>query len=76
MEESGLIYREISSEDKRSVSVKLTVLGKEKKHLAKGVVRRFNEHLDEHFNKKEKQQFINLLIKLNDLTVNYKENQQ
>ena len=73
MEESGLIYREVSNADKRSVSVKLTQLGKEKKQLAKGVVRNFNEYLDEHFTKKEKQQFINLLIKLNELTVDYKE---
>ncbi|MET4081333.1 DNA-binding MarR family transcriptional regulator [Pedobacter sp. UYP30] len=73
MEESGLIYREVSNADKRSVSVKLTPLGKEKKQLAKGVVRRFNEYLDEHFTKKEKQQFISLLIKLNELTVEYKE---
>ena len=73
MEERGFIYREISAADKRSVSVKLTELGREKKHLAKGVVRRFNEYLDEHFTKKEKQQFISLLIKLNELTVGYKE---
>ena len=71
MEEAKLIYRETSIGDKRSVKVFLTDFGKEKKHLAKGVVRKFNEYLDEHFSKKEKETFINLLIKLNDITVAY-----
>ena len=71
MEEANLIYRETSVGDKRSVKVFLTDFGKEKKHLAKGVVRKFNEYLDEHFTKKEKETFINLLIKLNDITVAY-----
>ena len=71
MEELGLIYRETSAGDKRSVKVFLTDFGKEKKQLAKGVVRKFNEYLDEHFSKKEKETFINLLIKLNDITVAY-----
>ena len=71
MEEANLIYRETSVGDKRSVKVFLTDFGKEKKQLAKGVVRKFNEYLDEHFSKKEKETFINLLIKLNDITVAY-----
>ncbi|WP_231464473.1 MULTISPECIES: MarR family winged helix-turn-helix transcriptional regulator [unclassified Pedobacter] len=71
MEEAKLIYRETSVGDKRSVKVFLTDFGKEKKQLAKGVVRKFNEYLDEHFTKKEKETFINLLIKLNDITVAY-----
>ena len=54
MEEAKLIYRETSVGDKRSVKVFLTDFGKEKKQLAKGVVRKFNEYLDEHFSKKEK----------------------
>lgn len=71
MEEANLIYRETAIGDKRSVKIFLTDFGKEKKHLAKGVVRKFNEYLDEHFSKKEKETFINLLIKLNDITVAY-----
>ncbi|MNI47684.1 Multidrug resistance operon repressor [compost metagenome] len=71
MEEANLIYRETSVGDKRSVKVFLTDFGKEKKQLAKGVVRKFNEYLDEHFTKKEKETFINLLIKLNEITVAY-----
>jgi len=71
MEEMGLIYRETAVGDKRSVKVFLTDFGKEKKHLAKGVVRKFNEYLDEHFTKKEKETLLNLLIKLNDITIAY-----
>ncbi|TDG35398.1 MarR family transcriptional regulator [Pedobacter changchengzhani] len=71
MEDANLIYRETAIGDKRSVKIFLTDFGKEKKHLAKGVVRKFNEYLDEHFSKKEKETFINLLIKLNDITVAY-----
>ncbi len=71
MEEVKLIYRENATNDKRSVKIFLTDFGKEKRHLAKGVVRKFNEYLDEHFSKKEKEIFINLLIKLNDITVAY-----
>lgn len=71
MEEANLIYRETATGDKRSVKIFLTDFGKEKKQLAKGVVRKFNEYLDEHFSKKEKETFINLLIKLNDITVAY-----
>ncbi|WP_443945878.1 MarR family winged helix-turn-helix transcriptional regulator [Pedobacter sp. AW1-32] len=71
MEEMSLIYRQTSVGDKRSVKVFLSDFGKEKKQLAKGVVRKFNEYLDEHFTKKEKETFIGLLIKLNDVTMAY-----
>jgi len=71
MEEMNLIYRKTSVGDKRSVKVFLSDFGKEKKQLAKGVVRKFNEYLDEHFTKKEKETFIGLLIKLNDVTMAY-----
>lgn len=71
MEEAKLIYREAAPDDKRSVKIFLTSFGKEKKQQAKSVVRNFNEYLDKHFSKKEKETFINLLIKLNDITVAY-----
>lgn len=71
MEDMNLIFRAAATGDKRSVKVFLTDFGKEKKQLAKGVVRKFNEYLDEHFSKREKETFINLLIKLNDVTVDY-----
>ena len=43
LESLGFIYRETSASDKRSVKVFLTELGKEKRKIAKDVVREFNE---------------------------------
>ncbi|MGD1841991.1 MAG: MarR family winged helix-turn-helix transcriptional regulator, partial [Thermonemataceae bacterium] len=42
MEEIGLIYREQDLHDKRSVRIHLTEKGKEKKEVARKVVRSFN----------------------------------
>jgi DNA-binding MarR family transcriptional regulator len=72
MEELGLIYREASSGDKRSVKVYLTDFGREKRQLAKGVVRAFNEYLNENLNADEKENLIATLQKLNNLTLAYK----
>ena len=71
MEESGLIYRETSSGDKRSVKVFLTDLGREKRQMAKGVVRSFNEYLDKNLTVQEKNSLVNGLQKLNKLTLAY-----
>lgn len=71
MEDSGLIYRETSEGDKRSVNIFLTDYGLDKRKEAKNVVVKFNEYLDQHFTKKEKDTFINFLVKLNDLTLAY-----
>lgn len=72
MEEMGLIYRETSIGDKRSVKVYLTDLGREKRQLAKGVVISFNEYLNEHLSVQEKNNLISTLQKLNKLTLAYK----
>lgn len=72
MEKMGLIYRESNKGDKRSVKIFLTELGKEKRHLARGLVRQFNNYLNEHISGKEKEQLINTLKKINQLTLNYK----
>ena len=72
MEKMGLIYRESNKGDKRSVKVFLTELGKEKRHLARGLVRQFNSYLNEHITGKEKEQLVNTLKKINQLTLNYK----
>lgn len=72
MEELGLIYRETSIGDKRSVKVYLTELGREKRQLAKGVVRSFNEYLDKNLRPEEKLNLIDGLQKLNKLTLSYK----
>lgn len=71
MEESGLIYRETSSGDKRSVKVFLTDFGREKRQLAKGVVRSFNEYLDQNLSVQEKSTLVQTLQKLNKLTLTY-----
>lgn len=72
MEKMGLIYRESNKGDKRSVKIFLTELGKEKRHLARGLVKQFNNYLNEHITGKEKEQLINTLKKINQLTLNYK----
>lgn len=72
MEKMGLIYRELNKGDKRSVKVFLTELGKEKRSLARGLVRQFNNYLNENITGKDKEQLINTLKKINQLTLNYK----
>lgn len=72
MEKMDLIYRELNQGDKRSVKVYLTELGKEKRHLARGLVRQFNNYLNAHITEKEKEQLIGTLKKINQLTLNYK----
>lgn len=71
MEDSGLIYREAAAGDKRSVKVFLTEFGREKRQLAKGVVRSFNEYLNQNLAIQEKNQLVNSLQKLNKLTLGY-----
>lgn len=72
MEELGLIYRETSSGDKRSVKVYLTELGYEKRKMAKGVVIDFNEYLAKNLTVAEKNNLLVTLQKLNKLTLAYK----
>ena len=72
LEDMGLIYRESNQGDKRSVKIYLTDLGKEKRHLARVVVRKFNDYLDSHISDAEKQQLTDTLKKINQLTIDYK----
>ncbi len=72
LERIGLIYREAHHTDKRSVNLYLTDLGKEKRHLARVVVKKFNDYLDANLGEEEKQHLISSLIRVNDLTNNYK----
>jgi len=72
MEESGLIYRETSAGDKRSVKVYLTDFGYEKRQMAKGVVISFNEYLNQHLSSTEKNNLLVTLQKVNKLTLSYK----
>lgn len=71
MEELGLIYREGNQEDKRSVKIFLTTYGKEKRKIAKDVVRKFNEYLNEHICEAERLQLISSLMKVNQLVQAY-----
>src|ERR1700758_5080274 len=72
LEESGLIYRESNQGDKRSVKIYLTELGKEKRHLARVVVKQFNNYLNEHIKEADRRYLIDMLEKINQLTLNYK----
>ena len=72
MQELGLIYRETDPADKRSVKIFLTPFGVERRHVAKDVVRKFNEYLNSHIADKERLQLIKSLNKINQLTFDYK----
>ncbi len=72
MEEFGLIYRRPDASDKRSVKILLTDLGKEKKLIAKDVVRQFNEYLNIHIAEEERQQLTATLNRINQLAQSYK----
>ncbi|MBC7654287.1 MAG: MarR family transcriptional regulator [Oligoflexus sp.] len=72
LEHDGLIYRESHLTDKRSVKLYLTNLGKEKRHLARVVVRKFNDNLDAHLSTEQREQLIQSLKRINELTTNYK----
>lgn len=72
LEVDGLIYRQSHEVDKRAVKIYLTDKGKEKRRLARMVVRKFNDYLDSHFSDTEKEQLIQSLQKINSLTIDYK----
>lgn len=72
LQKDGLIYRESHQTDKRSVKLYLTDLGKEKRHLARVVVRKFNDYLNVHLGEDDKEQLIKSLVLINDLTTSYK----
>ncbi|SUI98104.1 Salmolysin [Sphingobacterium spiritivorum] len=71
LETLGFIYRETSEVDKRSVKVYLTELGKEKRKIAKDVVRSFNQYLEANISARERAQLIKTLIKINELAKDY-----
>ncbi|RYY35293.1 MAG: MarR family transcriptional regulator [Sphingobacteriaceae bacterium] len=71
LEESGLIYRESNSGDKRSVKIYLTPAGIEKRQLARSVAKDFNNYLKAHLTEKETEYLSAMLKKINKLTLNY-----
>jgi len=72
LEKTGLIYRELNKGDKRSVKIYLTPLGKEKRQMARAVVKEFNNYLNAHIKEADKQYLIDMLKKINQLTINFK----
>ena len=57
MEDKGLIYREKNPEDGRSVLVKLTDFGKEKRELSKSSVLQFNDKIKENISEEKIKHF-------------------
>jgi DNA-binding MarR family transcriptional regulator len=75
MQKQGLVYRQTDIADKRSVKVFLTDAGKEKRLVAKKVVRKFNEYLNDNICEEERIRLINGLKKINQLSLAYKTEQ-
>lgn len=71
LETLGFIYREASETDRRSVKVYLTDLGKQKRKVAKDVVRQFNAYLNETLEEEERADLIRCLQKINQLAGDY-----
>lgn len=71
LESLGFIYREACKMDKRSVRVYLTELGIEKRKIAKAVVRDFNTFLNDSLQEEEREQFVRVMSKINDLANKY-----
>jgi DNA-binding MarR family transcriptional regulator len=72
LEQNGLIYRELNKGDRRSVKIYLTPLGIEKRKQARVVVKQFNNYLNKHINEGDREYLMNLLKKINKLTISYK----
>ena len=72
LEQNGLIYRELNQGDRRSVKIYLTPLGIEKRKQARVVVKQFNNYLNKHISDGDREYLMNLLKKINRLTLNYK----
>ncbi|MBE7178282.1 MAG: MarR family transcriptional regulator [Mucilaginibacter polytrichastri] len=71
LEEQQLIYREPGLLDKRQVKVYLTEKGRQKRQLARGVVKQFNEYLNANIAEEDREKLIGLLKNINELTLAY-----
>jgi DNA-binding MarR family transcriptional regulator len=76
LEKTGLIYRESNQGDKRSVKIYLTPLGIEKRQQARAVAKEFNNYLNAHIKDADKQYLVDMLKKINQLTLKFKPGQQ
>lgn len=73
LEALGTIKRSVDKVDKRKVIISLTKKGKEKRKIAKMVVKEFNLHLDSVLTKKEHIDFRKIIHKLNLATLGYSD---
>lgn len=67
MEDKGLIIREKNPEDGRSVIIKLTEFGKEKREISKGHVYQFNNKIRENLTENEINSFFKVTEIINKL---------
>lgn len=67
MEEKGLIYKEKNPEDGRSVLIKLTEFGFEKRKISKAHVIQFNETVKKHVSEEKIKHFFEVAETINKL---------
>ena len=67
MEEKGAIYREKNPNDGRSVLIKLTEFGVEKRNISKAHVLQFNEKVREHISEEKINHFFEVTQTINKL---------
>ncbi len=67
MEEKELIYREKNPNDGRSVLIKLTDFGKEKREISKSIVIQFNKKIKEQITDEQLRNFFEVTNKINQL---------
>ncbi|MFN6946664.1 MAG: MarR family winged helix-turn-helix transcriptional regulator [Cytophagaceae bacterium] len=67
LEEEGLIYRESDDKDKRMVRVYLTETGKEKREIAKAVVKKFNNYLRKEIEPEKLDIFFDVMKKIDNI---------
>lgn len=67
MEQDDLIYKESDKSDKRLVKIFLTEKGKEKKEIAKKVVKRFNQAVREEVPQEKLDTFFEVFEKINNI---------
>ncbi len=67
MEDKGLIYRERNPEDKRSVFIKLTKFGIEKREISKSSVFKFNETIRKNISEEKINHFFEVTDMINKL---------
>lgn len=67
MEDKGLVYREKNREDGRSVLIKLTEFGKEKREISKNSVYKFNQTIKANISEEKIKHFFEVTEVINKL---------